>query len=579
MKRLKFPKNTQHFVMLFLLLVLSFVAMKDLLKPGFYESHDGIIHVMRLAHFDQALHEGQFPVRWLPTWMGGYGSPVFNFNWSLPYYFASFTHLLHISYEDSFKIILVLTYLLSAVCAYIFVFEMFNDYPAAFTAAVLYVWVPYRFTEIFIRGAIGEACAFLFLPLIFWLILRLSKKESWIAEFFLVLSWTLFILTHNLIAFLSIPIYVAYVLWLGKFLVNKWHWFIRIGLLLALSFGLAAWFWFPATIELKEINYSRGYGEINNQFLKPFVLFNSPWRYAYSTPAHPDFSMSFQLGIIHWLVIIAVMMQMFIYKSIKRDSKSFSYQTGVWYVGILVISILLTLEISRPLYQIIPLARVIGFPWRLLTFTTFAISILGGVLITELKKTQLKYAATLMLVLLSLYFYISYARIVSWSYTASDQEYLTTLKTNVQYLPDIEYLPLGAQYLPVLEQQGDARPNPLLFAERPGVTITSLNRKSLVISAIIKSENIENIHARQFYFPGWILWIDGRETSLQKDQYGLLLFQLPQGKHQIILQFTNTWIRSLANGLSLVSLVVWILLCIWRIHQKNSIKTINTYTQ
>ena len=47
----------------FVLLSFSILAVRDLLSPGFFESHDGVIHVMRLAHFDRALRVGQFPVR------------------------------------------------------------------------------------------------------------------------------------------------------------------------------------------------------------------------------------------------------------------------------------------------------------------------------------------------------------------------------------------------------------------------------------------------------------------------------------------------------------------------------------
>ena len=74
-------------------ILLSLFAVRDLFAPGYFESHDGVIHVMRFAHFYRAIWQGQFPLRWLSTWGLGYGSPVFNFNWSLPYYVGSIYHL------------------------------------------------------------------------------------------------------------------------------------------------------------------------------------------------------------------------------------------------------------------------------------------------------------------------------------------------------------------------------------------------------------------------------------------------------------------------------------------------------
>src|SRR3989344_474432 len=60
----------------------------NLLKPGFYTSHDGEWMVIRLTAFHQALREGQLPVRWLPRLNQGYGYPVTNFLYPLPFSLA-----------------------------------------------------------------------------------------------------------------------------------------------------------------------------------------------------------------------------------------------------------------------------------------------------------------------------------------------------------------------------------------------------------------------------------------------------------------------------------------------------------
>ena len=88
-------------VSLVIVVVISLIGIRELFLPGFFDTHDGFTHIMRLAHFDEALRKGQFPVRWLQTSMAGYGSPVFIFNWSLPYYLASLLHSLGLSFQSS----------------------------------------------------------------------------------------------------------------------------------------------------------------------------------------------------------------------------------------------------------------------------------------------------------------------------------------------------------------------------------------------------------------------------------------------------------------------------------------------
>ena len=71
-----------------ILLVLALISILPLLPSGFYKSHDGELHLARIAAYSQALKHGQFPVRWLPRLNHGYGYPVANFLYPLPFYLA-----------------------------------------------------------------------------------------------------------------------------------------------------------------------------------------------------------------------------------------------------------------------------------------------------------------------------------------------------------------------------------------------------------------------------------------------------------------------------------------------------------
>ena len=80
-------------LIIFLITVLSVFVLKDLFKPYFYTSHDGIHQVVRLYYFDQALRDGQIPPRWAGGLLNGFGYPLFIFSYHLPWLMAEIPYI------------------------------------------------------------------------------------------------------------------------------------------------------------------------------------------------------------------------------------------------------------------------------------------------------------------------------------------------------------------------------------------------------------------------------------------------------------------------------------------------------
>ncbi len=135
------------------------------LRPGFWVSDDGGWMVIRLSAFHQTLRTGQFPVRFLYNLNRGYGYPVTDFLYPLPFYFGEIIHLLGFGFVDSVKIVFAASFIFGAYFMYRY---------AGLVAAIVYTFLPYRIFDVYSRGTLGEAVAFVFLPLIFYLI---DKKK------------------------------------------------------------------------------------------------------------------------------------------------------------------------------------------------------------------------------------------------------------------------------------------------------------------------------------------------------------------------------------------------------------------
>lgn len=210
----------QKILTLILLLFLLLPVVWPLLQLGFFVTDDGDWMVIRLSAFHQSLRAGQFPVRFLFSLNHGYGYPVTNFLYPLPFYLGEVVHFLGFSFIDSIKILFLVSFVLGAIFMYLY---------AGFFAAIIYTYFPYRLFDVYKRGSVGEAVAFIFPPLIFYLIDRKKTVLAAIATAALITS-------HNVIAFIFLPVIIIY---------------SRNLKLLLLALLLSAWFWLPAIYDLQ----------------------------------------------------------------------------------------------------------------------------------------------------------------------------------------------------------------------------------------------------------------------------------------------------------------------------------------
>ncbi|MCX8009461.1 MAG: glycosyltransferase family 39 protein, partial [Patescibacteria group bacterium] len=167
----------------FIVCLVSIFPLLSLLTPGLPVTHDGQDHVARIANFYQSLLEGNIVPRWANNLNWGFGHPVLMFLYPLPSYVASFFHFFGFSLIDSVKIVFALAYVVSIIAMYMFVKSEFGE-ESGVLAAILYGFVPYRFINLYVRGAIGEHMAFIFLPFILWGMFGLARKKR-------IISWGL----------------------------------------------------------------------------------------------------------------------------------------------------------------------------------------------------------------------------------------------------------------------------------------------------------------------------------------------------------------------------------------------------
>src|SRR3989338_9361932 len=115
-------------MIIILVVVLSLLPFLGVfLTSSVPHTHDGVVHFARMWAYYKALIDGQLPVRWAGDLNYGYGLPLFNFIYQLPYLLSSLFIYIGFGLVSTFKIVLVLSYVLSGIGMFLFGKAFFGD--------------------------------------------------------------------------------------------------------------------------------------------------------------------------------------------------------------------------------------------------------------------------------------------------------------------------------------------------------------------------------------------------------------------------------------------------------------------
>lgn len=531
--------NKKDLFFIILLFALAIFLLRNLLQSGIYSSHDGQVHVARLAQFNQAIKEGQFPVRWLPNWNFGYGYPTFVYSYSFPYYLGTFLKIFIANFEAIFKLLIFLSVSLSGVTFYIFARLLTAPLPAL-VGSVFYLTAPYRFADVYERGALGEALVFIFLPLLFLSPHTIKRNKS---LGFLITSLTVFaaITTHALtfLIFLLPTIFYSFLILKSEFKKMK----LYIGSMF-FGFLLAAFQWLPMVFEQKYVQLDQTYFNIfQGNFITTFQLLRIPH-------VGVNIGTGIQLGLAQIFIVLSTLVYILYQRIFKR-------KTELLVVSLFlsaVIAAFLTTHLSREIWISIRLLQTLIFPWRFLTYTTFATAVLVCFLTRNLilKKSWL---IIFFLIFLAIFPSRHYLKGYNWHSFGNSYylDYTDPQKLDNYYLPkgltkNLELLPSDS--ISIIEGEGQ---------------VEIVKKQSNQLVAIAQLEKNSKVLFHTIYFPGWELTIDGVKTAIATNTRhleGIITAEIPAGNHQVVLKFKETPLRRTADLLTLISFLILLLLIV-----------------
>ena len=323
-----------------------------------------------LMAFMRAFGEGDLYPRWTDQTNLGLGAPSFILLTPLPYYGASAAVWLTGSPIAGLKLYFVVLSLASGAAFYLLAADWLRPGLPAALSAGLYLLLPYHGLDRYQRFALSESTAFLFFPLILLFARRTVRGRGGGAIVGLAVSYAGLIYTHLVSALMFSLILGLWLLWETR---AGWRALLRPALGLALGLGMAAPALLPAALEKGASNIAwtrempNGDFRINFIFkddLLPGLGFRDPVRAAGATVG----PLTTGAGAIRRGA------GPLLERTIFRGPAARYPRDG----GGCFLAYFLQLEISTPVWWLVPELPSIQFPWRFQTFMVLSSALLFG---------------------------------------------------------------------------------------------------------------------------------------------------------------------------------------------------------
>lgn len=531
--------------------IIAFVSiflLKDIFHGIFYTSHDGPNQIVRLFYFDNAIKDGQMPPRWAGGLLNGFGYPLFIFSYHLPWIIAEPFHIIGFSIFDSIKLTFLLGYFLSGITMYFYQRKVFGKYPA-FIGSLLYLIAPYRFSNIFVRAAIGDATSFIFPPLLFLSFYTIRKNGfSWIWFTVGSLSLACLLLSHAIVFLFFLALFIFYCAYSGV-VARNWRVFLHgLGIIISGCF-LSGYYFFPSLIEKSYTQFTSVFKMFfsGSTFVPIKELLYSPW--GYGQFGSKEGAMSLQIGIVQWAAVLLSTAICIWYRGRLKDRTARDrYTTAIFFIFSFSVSVFLMTSGSKEIWKLIQNIFVVDFTWRILPVTLFSASILLGFSVSELKKFWWLGAVIL---IVAAYTNRNHTRInqsLDWPVS----KYMLLTRTTNSF---DEYLPHWVRGESVQKEK------PKVEILETASSFKIIKNTSNNLTAEITATGAGILKLNTIYYPGWTITLNGKQQNINW-QDGFMQIDIPKGKSIAIAEFKETTLRKVSNIFTLITLFSLGLLCI-----------------
>ncbi len=530
-----------------LILAISFLPLIIVsFTPQLFHTHDGMVHLARMAAYQKALSDGQILPRWASDLNFGYGMPLFNFIYHTPYFLSALLISLGFSLVSSFKIVVIFSFLLSGITMFAFSHALLGDTKKAFFVTIFYQFAPFHLVEILVRGSFGEMYTYAFLPLVLLGLTKLSKKPALHWIIITAVATGLLIVSHNSISLVFFGVSSLFVL----FFFNKKNIVYGITPLL-LGLTLASFYWLPALLEHKYTLGDLYMRDIFRTHFPPLMNFFIP--NLFNAKSFQTGGVDTQFGFFHVLAIFAAIGV--IVKRVNSIKKITTFSLIL--VGL---SLFFMQPVSIIFWEKISFLRQFQFPWRLLSIVVLATSLLSVNFFSYKIFTKKWF-----------YIVVLIGTVISTAYYWYPPLGFDEIKNEREYW-DYQLTTTYFGETDVIWSAGPAKAYPKQQMEtvEGEAKISKPTKRSTIHTAMVQSQDGARLVDNTQYFPGWRVYVNNKKVPVEfqdPNWRGLITFAVPKGQSTVRVVFEKSKIQTTGEYISLATAILLlgtILVCIRR---------------
>ena len=544
---------------LILLFVSAFICIPLLSNKIDITYDDGIQHIARLIGLEASLKEGQTAI--IPNLCNGFG-----YSWNLFYSpLTSFVplifRLLGLSYINSIKAFMFFVTFVSSITMYFFVKDVTKNKKTALLAGIIYIFIPYRITDMYIRNALAELTSFVFIPMIFQGLYGLfNQKKN--REILLIIGSGLLILTHTIVAmYVAIICFIYLLTQIKKLKIKEVRYNLIYSAIIILT--ITSFFWLPL-LELKTSADYEVFKPGRMERTEVLKIFKLDFIELFLTTK--DSRMIYEIGLLNVVVLILtpLALKRLKEKKYKNDKKDF-YTLYIFSIVMILLLSFMTLNIF-PFEKMPSLLKMIQFSFRLLEFTGFFTAFIVAVNLECLFK-ELKYKhiilITIVLMILSLLFrtHLIY----------NDDINIDRLVSGVPVTAQTGRVHAGCASFEYLPSKAFENRNYIETRSDKVIVIDGTNHKVQIKDELKTGTNmsfyIENIEKETeielpyIYYPGYKVTLENNNTNEELETYetdkGFVGVTVPKIENaNVTVKYTGTSIMKISKILSIIGVLI-----------------------
>ncbi len=549
-----------------LFVIVAFVLGVNILKYNITSTDDGYLHLIKIIGVSEIINTKQFPPIIMSGFCHGYAINLFYNPFTT--YISLILGNIFTNYALGIKLMLLLMLVLSMFFMYYFMKTITKRREISIVSAIFYVTGSYYLSNIYIRGAIGESAALAFLPLLFLGIYNLFNSDGK-KHYFISIGAIGLLLTHNITTLFAAIICMGFTLInINKFKETEIIKKVLINVIFII--GITLFFLYPLGL---------------HKIFGDYVVFNSELMRTTGSSVSENVIGLKDLFIKtnnHEIIFNFNLIQLILFLASVYCIKYVDKKYKKLYIFAISITILCSISsVLKILWLIMPdILCIIQFPWRLLGFSGFFMSVVSSInLIILLEKIFLKnnkennkiiYIA-IPIAMMSLFF--AYKNDYDINIKSQRDEISTSfINENIN---NIQYANINREYLPSKTYRAlymdfeSVNINEIVVSGNADIVSEEKNdlKYKVLMNNVQKNTVIE---VPFLYYYGYKAYLKGdieKELKIRESEYGFLEITIPKDIRncQLIVEYETPMSYYVVYIISLISTILFIIYIFYNI--------------